>query len=112
MQKALWSKVWKMFCIVPNALLRFAGSFIDIIPSHDLTVTRIGITEIRIRLYWETHGHLPNRLSDLPRLESRDNATIDGRDRPIHYDVSEKFIDRHSFKLRCPVPMVRLAVRV
>jgi len=58
------------------------------IPPRDLTVTRLRITEIRIRAYWKTHGHLPARLADLPILKGRDSATIDGWGRAIKYDVT------------------------
>ena len=86
--KALLSKVWALFTMLPNALLTFGCSLIEEIPPRDLTVTRIGVTEIRIRSYWETHGQLPARLSDLPILKGRDNSTIDGWGRAIRYDVA------------------------
>ena len=66
----------------------FACNLIETIPPRDLTVTRIGVTEIRIRAYWKTHKQLPDRLSDLPILKGRDNATIDGWGRAIKYDVT------------------------
>jgi len=72
-----------------RALLRLlAFGLIETIPPRDRTVTRIGITETRIRAYWSTHGRLPGSLEDLVPLEGRDNATIDGWGRPIQYDVT------------------------
>lgn len=88
MLKPLLSKVWTWIAILPNALLMFACNFIEMIPPRDLTVTRIGITEIRIRAYWKAHGQLPARLSDLSILKGRDNATIDGWGRAIKYYVT------------------------
>jgi hypothetical protein len=88
MLKVLLSKVWTWITILQNALQRFAGNLIETIPPRDITVTRIGITEIRIRAYWKTHGHLPAHLADLPISKGRDNSTIDGWGRPIKYDVT------------------------
>lgn len=63
------------------------GCVIGTIQPHDLTVTRMGITQLRIRAYWKTHGKLPTALSDLPLLNGRDNETTDGWGRPIKYDA-------------------------
>lgn len=65
------------------------GNVVETIPPRDLTVTRIRVTEVRIRDYWKTHGRLPASLLDLPLLEGRDNATTDGWGQPIKYDVTE-----------------------
>lgn len=61
---------------------------IETIPPRDLTVTRMGITEMRIRTYWSVHGHLPERLDQLALLKDRDNTTTDGWGRPIEYVVT------------------------
>jgi hypothetical protein len=61
---------------------------IGTIPPHDLTVTRMGIAEVRIREYWSAHGHLPASLEELALLKGRDNETIDGWGRPIQYVVT------------------------
>jgi hypothetical protein len=66
-----------------RALLRFP--FIETISPHDLTVTRMRITEMRIRDYWRIHGRLPQSLDELRPLKKRDNETTDGWGRPIEY---------------------------
>ena len=88
MLKAFLSKGRTFLTILPNALLMFSCNSIETIPPRDLTVTRIGLTELRIRSYWETHGKLPDRLSDLPILKGRDNSTIDGWGRALRYDAT------------------------
>lgn len=71
-----------------NALLRFSRNFIATIPPRDLTITRIGVTQVRLRAYWKTHGRLPPNLSDLPLSPGRDNATVDGWGRSLLYSVT------------------------
>jgi hypothetical protein len=58
------------------------------IPPLDLTMTRMALTEIRIKTYWKANGRLPESLSQLPIREGYDNSTMDGWARPIKYDVS------------------------
>lgn len=88
MRRALLWRGWTWIAILPNVLLLLACGLVETIPPRDLTVTRIGVTEIRIRAYWKTHGKLPSRLSDLPILKGRDNAMVDGWGRAIRYDVT------------------------
>jgi len=66
-----------------NALLRSASNLIETIPLRDLTVTRIGITELWIGTHWKAHEYLPVHLADLPALNGRDHAMIDGWGKPI-----------------------------
>jgi Type II secretion system (T2SS), protein G len=82
-------KFWTKTMFLLKSLLLFALNLIvETIPPRDLTVMRIGVTEIRIRSYWKANGQLPASLSDLPILEGRDNSTTDGWGRPIKYDVT------------------------
>lgn len=97
MLKALLSKVWILFAVLPNTLLTFALNLIGMIPPHDLTITRMRLIEIRIRSYWETHDQLPTHLSDLPILQGRDNATINGWGKPIQYNVIGTTVTLSSF---------------
>jgi len=59
--------------------------FIHSISPREITVTRMVTAETRIRLYWTSQGKLPNRLSDLPQLPSRDNSIKDGWGGEIEY---------------------------
>jgi hypothetical protein len=79
-------KSWRRILLKP--LLAFARNFIGTIPPHDLTKTRIGVIEIRIRSYWKANGHLPGSLSDLPVLPRRDNSVMDGWGTPIKYEIT------------------------
>lgn len=72
----IWKWIWNLL-----------SNFIETIPPRDLTITRIRITELRIRDYWDKHGRLPASLSDLPLLKGRDNTTMDGWGQPIKYSV-------------------------
>ncbi len=58
------------------------------ISPRDLTVTRMDVTETRLRRYWAANRRLPADLADLPNLKGRDNATSDGWGRPIKYQVA------------------------
>ena len=74
--------------VLLRTLAGYARDSIGMIPPRDLTVTRIGVSEARIRSYWKANGHLPASLSDLPILEGRDNSTIDAHGRPILYQIT------------------------
>lgn len=91
-------KSWRRILLKP--LLAFARNFIGTIPPYDLTKTRIGVIEIRIRSYWKANGHLPASLSDLPLLPRRDNSVIDGWGRPIKYKIT----GADTFTLSSPGP--------
>ena len=59
---------------------------VDKVPPDALTRTRMIVTEQRIRAYVEEYGRLPQKLSDLPKLErSRDDSFLDGRGKEIIY---------------------------
>lgn len=88
MLRIIFSKSWKWIIILLNALLMIACNLIETIPPYDLTVTRIGIIEIRIKAYWKIHAQLPSYLSDLPILEGRDNAITDGWGKSINYKIT------------------------
>ena len=70
-----------------NALLGVSRLFIATIPPRDLTITRLGVTRVRITTYWKSHGRLPSTLSELPPTPGRDNATVDAWGRDILYRV-------------------------
>jgi len=80
--------VWGWIGSGLKALLRLPLGLIETVPPRDLTVTRMGVIEVRIRAYWGCHGRLPGSLQELPLLENRDNATTDGWGQPIQYAVT------------------------
>jgi len=69
--------------IIVSAILLF--SCVDVVSPHDLTKTRILLTEQRIRLFWEKNAKLPPDLNNLPLLPDRDNETKDGWGRQLEY---------------------------
>lgn len=81
-------RIWTEIKRLPKSVLTLAGYLIGAIPPRDLTVTRIGVTKVRIRSYWKANGQLPASLSDLPLQKGRDNSTVDGWGWPIKYDVA------------------------
>lgn len=81
---SLWSKLRAM----PRWLFGLAGSTIETVSPRDLAVMRMGVTELRIKSYWNAHGKLPAALSDLPPLPKRDNAVTDGLGKPFGYRVT------------------------
>jgi hypothetical protein len=60
---------------------------IDTISEHDLTQTTIALTEIRIRMYWQTHGKLPSDLTNLPVLPGKDVPTKDAWGKELKYTI-------------------------
>jgi hypothetical protein len=75
-----------IICILIGAAI-LIFSCIDFISRNDMTVTRIKITEQRIRLFWKENGKLPSNLADLPILPSRDNKTTDGWGQELEYQI-------------------------
>ena len=73
--------------IFQKAGLFFIRNLKGTIPPRDLTLTRIHITEVRIRAFWKTHGYLPANLALLQVLKGRDNTTKDGWGREINYEI-------------------------
>jgi hypothetical protein len=71
-----------------SLLLIVACSLIERISPRDLTMTRVRVTEARVRSYWRANGRLPASLSALPPQKGRDNSTIDGWGNPIIYRVT------------------------
>ena len=80
--KAFSAGLLKLLSIVTFGLL-------GTVPPRDLTVMRMGVTEVRLREFWNAHGRLPASLEELPALEGRDNSTTDAWGRPIQYEVKE-----------------------
>jgi hypothetical protein len=80
--KALSAGLLKLLSVLSFGLL-------GAVPPRDLTVTRMGVTEVRLRAYWRAHGRLPASLEELPTLKGRDNSTTDGWGRAIQYEVNE-----------------------
>jgi len=81
-------KFWKQVGIIVKSLFITAGDLIERVPPRNLTTTRMRVTEVRIRSYWAANRRLPASLSDLPRLQGRDNSTNDGWGKPIHYEIT------------------------
>lgn len=87
MLKKLSAKIRRWITTPQNALQMLACGLAETVPPHDLTITRLSVTEMRIRTYWKIHGYLPASLADLPILEGRDNTTIDGWGKAIKYII-------------------------
>lgn len=81
-----WGKLALLFAL-PSILALSLLSLIETIPPRDFTITRMGVTEVRLRAYWTDHGRLPERLEELAPLKGRDNSTTDGWGRAIQYMV-------------------------
>jgi hypothetical protein len=87
--KSLLTSVWFWLAIlIVTVLLGVMLMASETIQPRDLTVTRINITEQRIRLYWKTNQKLPAQLSELPNLSDRDNSVLDGWGNPIQYQTT------------------------
>ncbi len=88
MVRSVDSSAWRWISVVSSTVLIVACSVIETIPPRDLSVTRIGVIESRLRAHWAAHGRLPGDLAELPVVQGRDSATIDGWGRAIRYDVA------------------------
>ena len=71
--------------VIVGATLLFGC--VDSISPHDLTKTRIVVTEQRIRIFWQKNGKPPSTLTQLPLLSGRDNKTTDAWGRELDYKV-------------------------
>ncbi len=49
----------------------------DTIPKDNLTETRLAITRVRLRKYWDEYGKVPANPRDLPLLPNRDCSMTD-----------------------------------
>lgn len=72
--------LWIILVLIVIIVIR-----LDPISNYDLTRTRITLTEVRVKDYWQSNNRLPGQLSDLTPLPNRDNSTIDGWGRQIQY---------------------------
>lgn len=59
----------------------------NVVSPHESTITTMIVIETRTRLCWENNGNIPASLSELPKIEGRDNRIIDGWGRKITYEV-------------------------
>jgi len=65
--------------------------FVDTIPPQTLTETRLLFTHHRIQHFWNEHGKVPDKLSDLPNETNRDCSVTDGWGRSLHWESDGKF---------------------
>jgi hypothetical protein len=61
----------------------------DKITPHDMTVTPMTETFVRINIYAETNRATPPSLDALPKREGYANRTTDGWNRPLLYRVAQ-----------------------
>jgi len=74
---------------LPLTLLLFSGcrSLVDVIPPKSQTIGAQVETAVRIGMYLEKDGKLPDSLASLPIREHYANRTSDGWGRPLIYQV-------------------------
>jgi hypothetical protein len=61
------------------------NSLVDVIPPYNLTISSMTETEVRIGMYLNEHGELPDDFSVLPTRDHYANSTTDGWGRPLMY---------------------------
>ena len=78
-------------CVLLSVLAFTAAcaSLVDRIPPHDMTVTSMGETLVRIQMYMRDNGETPPTLAALPIRPGHMNRTTDGWGRELQYMVDE-----------------------
>jgi hypothetical protein len=69
-------------------LVVLSGLFVDHIPPHAMTVTRMQLLKRRVLQYAQSHDRLPASLTALPPMEGYDDRIQDGWQRDIAFEVS------------------------
>jgi hypothetical protein len=59
---------------------------VDTIPPANLTETRLLVTHNRIQKFWNQHGKVPTKPTDLPDEKNRDCSMTDGWGRELHWE--------------------------
>ena len=72
-----------------STLTVVACSLVTTISPHDMTLTAIGETHVRMHIYLKEHRQCPKTLSQLPQRDEYINRTTDGWDRPLIYSVDD-----------------------
>lgn len=97
MLKALLSRPWVWAIILLVVIILLVILFgCETVPKRELTIARMEVIEVRSRTYWKANGNLPARLSNLPILAGRDNATTDAWGREIGYRVTGTTVELSS----------------
>jgi hypothetical protein len=88
--RTILTNVWAWLALVLIVIIVLTAVLLagETVQPYDLSVTRMGVTEARIRQYWNAHTTLPARLSDLPPVTGRDTSTLDGWGTPLKYDTT------------------------
>ena len=69
-------------------LVAGCASTATVIPRDQMTNTRMTVTWVRVGMYAEKTGVLPDSLNGLPERKGYDNETKDGWGRPLVYSSS------------------------
>jgi len=69
-------------------LVGLSGLFVDHIPPHAITVTRMQLLKRRVLQYARSHDRLPASLTALPPMEGYGGRIQDGWQRDIIFEVS------------------------
>ena len=88
MSKTFPVKLFAVFLAGVVGLVVISGLFVDHIPPHAMTVTRMQHLKRRVLQYAQSHDRLPASLTALPPMEGYDDRIQDGWQRDIAFEVS------------------------
>ena len=83
------SKAFLLLLVVVCAVGLASCSLVTTIGPHDMSLTAITETHVRMHLYLLEHRECPESLSQLPKRDGYMNRTTDGWDRPLIYSVDD-----------------------
>ena len=62
-----------------------SGAIVDTIPPENLTEGALQFTYVRIETFWNQHGRVPTKVSELPDVKDHDCSMKDGWGRELHW---------------------------
>ena len=86
------NKAFFLSAAVVSAVVIASCSLVTTVTPHDMSLTAIGETHVRMHLYLREHRECPPSLAELPKRDGYMNRTTDGWNRPLLYSVDDSGI--------------------
>ena len=86
-----------LLAALAGAAILVLDMLVDWIPPQSMTCTALAETSMRVRLFYESHKKLPQKISDLPVRGGYMNSTVDGWNHALLFEASENEIVLRSY---------------